>query len=139
MEETAVAKNREVPLCARSSYSFIPALRNDPKELTYFNNEKKDKHTSVFDSVFRRKEGYNEKLHRDDREHANNRGLDIYSEEISKPVPALSSSVYGRLLHLHEDPSDRCFVRVGHVNSEFYRKNGICHSVKEGYGSVTPA
>ncbi|MBN3290180.1 DYH5 protein, partial [Polypterus senegalus] len=87
----------------------------------------------------KKSEGYNEKLHRDDREHAKSRGLDVHSEEMSRPVPVLSSSDYGRHQAYALDKTDRQHVRVGLVRSEFYRKNGIYHSVEEGYGSVFPA
>ncbi|XP_033854157.1 cilia- and flagella-associated protein 90 isoform X2 [Acipenser ruthenus] len=86
-----------------------------------------------------RPDGYNQKLHRDDREHAKSRGLNLNNEEISRPVPVLSSSEYGRHLSNAVDKPGRKCVRVGLVRSEFYRRNGFGHSVEEGYGSVTPA
>lgn len=35
---------------------------------------------STYDSIFKRPEGYNEKLHRCDREHARSRGLNVNDE-----------------------------------------------------------
>ena len=35
---------------------------------------------SEYDFMYKRAEGYDNKLHRDDREHANARGLDLYAE-----------------------------------------------------------
>ncbi|RXM31486.1 hypothetical protein EOD39_6927 [Acipenser ruthenus] len=61
------------------------------------------------------------------------------TKEISRPVPVLSSSEYGRHLSNAVDKPGRKCVRVGLVRSEFYRRNGFGHSVEEGYGSVTPA
>ncbi|XP_028673635.1 uncharacterized protein C5orf49 homolog [Erpetoichthys calabaricus] len=127
------------PISSMSSFSYIPPVRKYSKELSYFNTEGKGQHISAFDCHFRKSEGYNEKLHRDDREHAKSRGLDVHSEEMSRPVPVLSSSDYGRHQAYALDKTDRQHVRVGYVRSEFYRKNGIYHSVEEGYGSVFPA
>uniref|UniRef100_H2ZY79 Uncharacterized protein n=1 Tax=Latimeria chalumnae TaxID=7897 RepID=H2ZY79_LATCH len=123
------------PLSTLTAFSYIPPRRTDPKELTYFNNERKKWVYSAYDGVFKRKDGYNEKLHRDDREHAKSRGLNVYSEEISKCVPALSSSVYGKHSHRHSDDTDRNFVRVGRVRVEFFRKNGVFY-IEQGYGAV---
>lgn len=49
-------------------------------------------------------------------------GLDVEEEERARSVPILSNSVYG-----HRPPLDipnRCHVRVGLVNREFYRNTG---------------
>ncbi|XP_028456045.1 trichohyalin-like [Perca flavescens] len=43
-----------------------------------------------------KEEGYDMRLHRDDRKHYKGRGLHIYEEEQSRAVPMRSSSVYGR-------------------------------------------
>lgn len=59
-------------------------------------------------------------------------------QEVSRPVPVLSSSAYGRR------PADELYrpgrqhSRVGHIQSEFFMKNGIVWNVAEGYGSVGP-
>lgn len=50
-------------------------------------------------------------------------GLDIFSEEDSKPFPILSSSEYGRRPAL--DVLDKQYVRVGTVKKDFYRSRGI--------------
>lgn len=42
-----------------------------------------------------------------------------------KEVPTLSSSIYGHNLDRHADHPDRKHVRIAHVRSEFYRRNGI--------------
>ncbi|XP_018422724.1 PREDICTED: uncharacterized protein C5orf49 homolog [Nanorana parkeri] len=93
----------------------------------------------AYDSIFKRSECYNEKLHRDDRAHAKHKGLDLHNEETSRPVPVLSSSEYGRHLHLIVDKVNRDHVRVGVVRLEFFRKSGMSKSLEEGYGCVTPS
>ncbi|XP_066547098.1 cilia- and flagella-associated protein 90 [Amia ocellicauda] len=132
-------KTTTAPLSSLSAFSHIPPRRTDPKELTYCNTAPKGREILTYDCLFRRDEGYNEKLHRDDREHAKSRGLDVHTEERSRPVPILSSSEYGRRFPLEIYKPGRQFVRVGIIRSEFCRKNGIQRSVEEGYGSVSPA
>ncbi|MCJ8749574.1 hypothetical protein PDJAM_G00178000 [Pangasius djambal] len=126
------------PLSAVSVFSFVPPRRNEPKERRYFNSTPKAPETHVYDCVFGRAEGYDMKLHRDDRQHARSRGLNIHTEEYSRPVAVLSSSEYGRRLPPLSYKPGRQFARVAHIRSEFYRKNGISNSVEEGYGSVFP-
>lgn len=139
MKMATTLKNGTLPVSSLSAFSYIPPKRSDPKELTYFNSKTKDEEILTYDCLFKRPDGYNEKLHRDDREHAKSRGLNLNNEEISRPVPVLSSSEYGRHLSNAVDKPGRKCVRVGLVRSEFYRRNGFGHSVEEGYGSVTPA
>ncbi|XP_066530227.1 cilia- and flagella-associated protein 90 [Hoplias malabaricus] len=126
------------PLSTLSVFSFIPPRRHEPKERRYFNRIPKAPEMYSYDCIHWRAEGYENKLHRDDREHAKSRGLDIYNEESSRPIPVLSSSEYGR----HQPPAlykpERQFVRVARIRSEFYRKNGITKTLEEGYGSVVP-
>ncbi|XP_036410967.1 uncharacterized protein C5orf49 homolog [Megalops cyprinoides] len=126
------------PISTLSAFSCIPSRRTDSKELTYFNSESKAQKIFMYDSLYRQTEGYNNKLPRDDREHANGRGLDIHSEELSRPVPVLSSSEYGRRPPPLIYKPSRQFVRVAHIRTEFFRKNGITQTVEEGYGSVVP-
>ncbi|XP_071957713.1 cilia- and flagella-associated protein 90-like [Antedon mediterranea] len=114
------------PLAAKSAFSYVPTVRKQPAERTVFNStqELEGEH-STFDQLFNWKEGYNNKLHRCDREHAKLRGLYVNEEEQVKDVPTLSSSVYGHKLELFNDPPGRAHVRVGHVKTEFYRRNGV--------------
>ncbi|KAH9504966.1 hypothetical protein Btru_061177 [Bulinus truncatus] len=113
--------------CELSAFSHIPANRKHiPKERTYFNSSSKDHYPgSRYDRLFAISDGYCNKIHRDDREHAKLRGLHAHDEEVEKAVPTLSSSIYGQKLNLHIDHPDRKHVRIGHVKSEFYRRNGI--------------
>ncbi|KAK7114606.1 cilia- and flagella-associated protein 90-like [Littorina saxatilis] len=115
--------------CEISSFSFIPTQRNEPAERTVFNSAKKERkgHDTydTYDRLFRKEIGYNNKLHRDDREHAKLRGLCVNNEEVLKPVPTLSSSEFGHRLQNEYDKPDRLHVRIGYVRSEFYRRNGI--------------
>ena len=47
------------------------------------------------------------------------------NQEKVKPVPTLASSEYGHRLENEYDKPDRLHVRIGYVQSEFYRRNGI--------------
>ncbi|CAH2283615.1 Hypothetical predicted protein [Pelobates cultripes] len=131
-------KCRQPPLSSMSAFSHIP-VKKRTKERSYFYRQNEDEHMPTYDTIFKRPQGYNEKLHRDDREHVKHNGLDIHAEEISRPVALLSNSEYGRHLQLHVDKMTRDHAKVGLVRLEFYRKNGISRSVEEGYGSVIPS
>lgn len=50
-------------------------------------------------------------------------GLDLFSEEESRPFPILSSSEYGRRPAL--DVLDKKYVRDCTVKKDFYRSRGI--------------
>ncbi|XP_056597954.1 cilia- and flagella-associated protein 90 isoform X1 [Triplophysa dalaica] len=135
MDASFEAKYR--PLSTLSVFSFIPPRRTETKEMRYLNNTPKASEMSLYDCINQTTEGYDNKLHRDDRTHAKARGLDIFSEESSRPVPVLSSSVYGRFTPSQHDLG-KTFGRVAHIRSDFYSKNGITWTVEEGFGSVTP-
>ncbi|KAI1901893.1 hypothetical protein AGOR_G00039120 [Albula goreensis] len=133
-----IPEDKTKPASTLSVFSYIPSRRTDPKELTYFNSDSKAQEIFMYDCIHRRSEGYDEKLHRDDREHAKGRGLDIHREEQSRPIAVLSSSEHGRRPSPLIYKPDRQFVRVAHIHAEFFRKNGITQNLAEGYGSVTP-
>ncbi|XP_022343045.1 cilia- and flagella-associated protein 90-like isoform X2 [Crassostrea virginica] len=123
--ETNTFKMKGRP-CELSAFSFIPTEREDPPERTVFNTPKQNRYPrSTYERLFRKEYGYNNKLHRDDREHAKSRGLVVNSEEKEKEVPTLSSSEYGHRLELFADHPDRQHVRIAHVRAEFFRRNGI--------------
>ncbi|KAG9279635.1 hypothetical protein AMEX_G5175 [Astyanax mexicanus] len=126
------------PLSTLSVFSFIPPRRNEPRERRYFYCSPQAPEVYLYDCTHRRAEGYDNKLHRDDRQHAKGHGLDIFSEESSRPIPVRSSSDYGRRLLPPLYKPGRQFVRVAHIRSEFYRKNGITKTLEEGYGPVVP-
>ncbi|KAM5158258.1 cilia- and flagella-associated protein 90 [Mantella aurantiaca] len=132
-------KNQQPHLSSLSAFSHIPSERKNPKTLSYFYQNNKEDYIPAYDSIFKRSEFYDEKLHRDDRAHAKHKGLDLHNEEISRLVPVLSSSEYGRHLHLNVDKVNREHVRVGVVRLEFYRKSGMSKSLEEDYGCVTPS
>ncbi|XP_007898719.1 uncharacterized protein C5orf49 homolog [Callorhinchus milii] len=132
-----IVRKSKQPLASLSAFSYIPE-RRDESEQTYFGNQKKGVSVLTYDRIFRAPQGYNNKIHRDDREHAKSLGLNVNAEEMARSVPVLNSSHYGKRLHLNIDPINRSFVRVAHVHAEFYRKNGISKSVEEGYGTVVP-
>ncbi|XP_055749744.1 uncharacterized protein CFAP90 [Salvelinus fontinalis] len=131
-------ESKTKPVSTISVYSYIPPRRTEPKERTYYNSDSKAREISLYDCIYRRAEGYDSKLHRDDREHSNSRGLDLYSEESSRPAPVLSSSEYGRRLPPVLYKPGRQFARISHIHTEFFRKNGITRNFEEGYGSVVP-
>ncbi|XP_064640236.1 cilia- and flagella-associated protein 90-like [Lineus longissimus] len=112
--------------CELSAYSFVPTHRQEPKERVFFNSDKKDRYTSsTYDRLFKQEEGYNNKLHRCDREHAKSRGLVVNSEEKIKIVPSLASTEYGHRLDKFIDHPDRKNARIAIVQQDFYRRNGI--------------
>jgi len=43
---------------------------------------------------------------------------------MSKDVPALPSSLYGKRLASAYDHPGRQYVRIGYVETDFYRRNG---------------
>ncbi|TKC43482.1 hypothetical protein EI555_007444, partial [Monodon monoceros] len=94
---------------------------------------------SLYDCVFKRNPGYNQKLHRDDREHAKSLGLHVNEEERERPVWVLTSSVYGRRIHQPVEPPNRDHSRAGHVKADFYRKNDIPSIKAPGFGHISPA
>jgi len=43
---------------------------------------------------------------------------------MSKDVPSLPSSLYGKRLTNMYDPPSRQYVRIGYIETDFYRRNG---------------
>ncbi|XP_062266398.1 cilia- and flagella-associated protein 90 [Platichthys flesus] len=126
------------PLSTLSAFSYIPPRRGEPEDMSYFHQESKVPEVSMYDRVYHQAEGYDMKLHRDDRKHSKGRGLDINKEERSRAVPVLSSSVYGHRPVPALDVTGRQYAHVACVRTEFFMKNGIIWNVAEGYGSVAP-
>ncbi|XP_071373309.1 cilia- and flagella-associated protein 90 [Centroberyx affinis] len=126
------------PLAALSVFSYIPPRREEAKETSYFNNDSKAPEVFMYDRLFHRADGYDNRLHRDDRKHSKGRGLDIYTEEKSRDVPVRSSSEYGRRPPPAAYQPGRQYVRVARMKAEFFKKNGIIWNVAEGYGPVVP-
>ncbi|XP_073319685.1 cilia- and flagella-associated protein 90 [Pagrus major] len=136
MDVTLEAQKR--PLATLSSFSYIPPRRKEPKEISIFNKDSRVPEVSMYDQVFHQAEGYDMRLHRDDRKHHKGRGLEIYEEEKSRAVPVRSSSEYGhRPVPISYQPG-RQYARVACTKAEFFMKNGIIWNVAEGYGSVAP-
>ncbi|XP_051007009.1 uncharacterized protein C5orf49 homolog [Acomys russatus] len=132
-------KPRPLPISAVSTFSYIPPRRQDPKELSYFSRESRTGVISLYDCVFNRRLDYNQKLHRDDREHAKHMGLHINEEEQERTVPVLMSSVYGKRIHQPIEPLNRGYGRVNHVQADFYRKNDIPSIKVPDFGHINPA
>ncbi|XP_030872679.1 uncharacterized protein C5orf49 homolog [Leptonychotes weddellii] len=77
---TLRGKPRPPPLSALSAFSYIPPRRLDPKEHSYYYRQAKTGVISLYDCVFNKSPGYDQKLHRDDREHAKSLGLHVNEE-----------------------------------------------------------
>nr|XP_005002364.2 uncharacterized protein C5orf49 homolog [Cavia porcellus] len=129
----------QLPLSAQSAFSYIPPRRQDPKEHSYFQRQAQTGIISLYDCVFKRRLDYNQKLHRDDREHAKALGLHVNEEEQERTVGVLTSSVYGKRIQQPIEPLNRDFGRVNHVQADFYRKNDITSIKEPSFGHITPA
>ncbi|XP_062943609.1 cilia- and flagella-associated protein 90 [Cynocephalus volans] len=136
---TLRAKPRPLPISALSAFSHIPPRRLDPKELSYYSRQSKPGIISLYDCVFKKNLDYNQKLHRDDREHAKSLGLRINEEEQERPVGVLTSSVYGKRVNQPLEPLNRDYRRANHVKADFYRKNDIPSIKEPGFGHIAPA
>ncbi|PKK34380.1 hypothetical protein A306_00001734 [Columba livia] len=123
---------------ALSAFSHIPARREGPPELSYFHRVGKTGDVSTYDAIFNRSEGYNEKLHRCDREHASSRGLNINEEEMARPVAVLSSSEYGRRVHKPLEQPIREHVKIDRLQAELYRTNGVTCLMGKPPSSLEP-
>ncbi|KAK2529777.1 hypothetical protein Q9233_006687 [Columba guinea] len=134
----AAAKGRQPPVSALSAFSHIPARREGPPELSYFHRVGKTGDVSTYDVIFNRSEGYNEKLHRCDREHASSRGLNINEEEMARPVAVLSSSEYGRRIHKPLEQPIREHVKIDRLQAELYRTNGVTCLMGKPPSSLEP-
>ncbi|CAI5780526.1 Hypothetical predicted protein [Podarcis lilfordi] len=129
-------RKHQLPLSAQSAFSYVPPQRKDPPELSYFHQESKPGIVSLYDCIFKRPMGYDEKLHRCDREHAKSRGLHINDEEKARPMAVLSSSEYGRRIDKPVEQLVRDHVRIKHVQAEFYRKNGIACLIEKSSRNI---
>ncbi|XP_040928780.1 uncharacterized protein CFAP90 isoform X1 [Betta splendens] len=69
------------PLSTLSSFSYIPPRRNQPKEMSYFKKDSEAPDVFMYDRVYNQAEGYDMRLHRDDRKHFKGSGLRINEEE----------------------------------------------------------
>ncbi|XP_047411840.1 uncharacterized protein C5orf49 homolog [Sciurus carolinensis] len=136
---TLRGKPRPPPISALSSFAYVPPRRQDPKEHSYYNRPSKTGIVSLYDCVFKRRLDYNQKLHRDDREHAKGLGLHINEEEQERPVGVLMSSVYGKRIHQPVEPLNRDYGRTNNVHADFYRKNDIPSLKEPGFGHISPA
>ncbi|KAM6318930.1 cilia- and flagella-associated protein 90 [Aegotheles albertisi] len=131
-------RRRRPPLCARSAFSHIPGRRERPPELGYFYREAKTGDVSTYDAIFKGPEGYNQNLRRSDRGHANSHGLNINEEEMTRPVPVLSSSEYGRRINKPIEQPIREHARINHMQADFYSKNGITCLLEKSSPSLDP-
>lgn len=94
------------------------------QDTSYFRAKTLHSKPSAYDRINHVVEGYNQNLHRDDREHAKSRGLTVNSEEIRVSVPSLSSSLYGHPRLKPLELTDRKHVRVEVCKKDFLRLGG---------------
>nr|XP_058148395.1 cilia- and flagella-associated protein 90-like [Dasypus novemcinctus] len=94
---------------------------------------------SLYDCIFKKNLDYNQKLHRDDREHAKSLRLHINEEEHERPTGVLTSSTYGKRIHQPVEPLNCDHGRASHVRADFYRKNDIPSIKAPGFGHISPA
>lgn len=116
--------------CEMSGYSFIPPLTQIPRGRKFYNNTRiiREKTESfIYDNIHHQNKELDVKAHRDDRQFSNFKGLRVKEEEVSKPVPSRTSSIYGhRMMRYGQiEPTDRTHVRMSKVNTEFFRRNGV--------------
>uniref|UniRef100_A0A8C8ZAX1 Uncharacterized protein n=1 Tax=Prolemur simus TaxID=1328070 RepID=A0A8C8ZAX1_PROSS len=135
---TLRGKAQSTPISALPGFSYIPPRRVEPQEHSYFYRQGQAGVISFYDCVFKRKLDYNQRLHRDDREHARSLGLHVNEEEQQRPVGVLSSSVYGRRINQPLEPQNRDHRRANHVRADFYRKNDIPSLKGPGFGHIQP-
>ncbi|XP_049623905.1 uncharacterized protein C5orf49 homolog [Suncus etruscus] len=136
---TLRGRTRPPPLAALSAFSYIPPRRMDPKEHSYYYRQGQTGVVSLYDCLFKRAQGYNQLLHRDDREHAKSVGLHINEEEQERTVALLTSSNYGKRINQVLEPLNRDHGRAMHIKTDFYRKNDIPSLREPGFGHITPA
>ncbi|XP_062031145.1 cilia- and flagella-associated protein 90-like [Lepus europaeus] len=136
---TLQARPRPLPISALSAFSYVPPWCLDRKEYSYYYRQGQKGIISLYDCVFERKLDYNQKLHRDDREHTKDLGLHVNKEEQERPVGVLASSIYGRRIHQPVEPLNWDFRSTNHVQAAFYRKNDIPSIKAPGFGHIAPA
>lgn len=128
--------------CELSAFSFVPPSRKHETTQRSIYNYKANQQAQLtnYDQLYKLKYDFDNKIHRDDRQHAKLYGLDVEKEELTKVMPSKSSSEYGKRVingpHndnqasigkyvIHYDPQDRKHARIATVKSEFYNRNGI--------------
>ncbi|XP_069709174.1 cilia- and flagella-associated protein 90 [Phaenicophaeus curvirostris] len=129
---------RQRPVCALSAFSYVPARREGPPELSYFYREAKTGDVFTYDAIFKKAESYNQYLHRCDREHAKSCGLNFNEEEMARPVAVLSSSEYGRHINKPIEQPIKDHARFNHLWAESYRENGITCLLEKPSSSLDP-
>jgi len=94
------------------------------QDIQYFDITTKRSPSCLYDRIKHNGMGYNEKLHRDDREHAKSRGLYLHEEERKRTVPATSNAMYGhRTLKLEKVLNKHNHVEI--CRQDFKRVNGV--------------
>ncbi|KAK3086588.1 hypothetical protein FSP39_020713 [Pinctada imbricata] len=80
--------------------------------------------SGTYDRLFHPCYDFDQKIHRDDRKHVLQIGRAVYDEEKHRPVPTLSSSLYGKRLDSELEPFCRGHVRIEHVLKGFSHRRG---------------
>ncbi|KAI4467422.1 hypothetical protein MML48_2g00006256 [Holotrichia oblita] len=95
------------------------------KDISYFRNERAKGHTAAFDLFFSYTKTFplfDPRKCRDDRKYLPDTWENIYEQEEGKPVPALTSMLYGRR-PLYDSPPGK-HNRRAHIQN-FYRKRQV--------------
>ncbi|KAF6123321.1 hypothetical protein HJG60_001864 [Phyllostomus discolor] len=96
--DTLRCKPRALPISAQAAFGYVPPRRQDPKEHSYYYRQAKTGIISLYDCVFKKTSGYNQKLHRDDREHAKSLGLHVNEEAQSETTRLFLWNTFRELL-----------------------------------------
>ncbi|XP_052790549.1 uncharacterized protein C5orf49 homolog isoform X2 [Mya arenaria] len=79
---------------------------------------------SPYERFFNAENGYNAKMHRDDRKSVDMIGCSIHEEEKNRTIPLLSSSLYGHRLGQSFETFSRSNVYVDRVRKGFLHRRG---------------
>ncbi|XP_066910868.1 cilia- and flagella-associated protein 90-like [Clytia hemisphaerica] len=106
--------------------NYQPSIPSDEKQsTTYFDITTKHNSTSAYDRVHHMTEGYNQKLHRDDRLHAKQHGLSLHKEESQRRVPVTSNAQYGAPNRLLLESHSKEHGHIEICKQDFNRRCGI--------------
>lgn len=97
-----------IPLVRCTTYCFLTYSGECYNKLIIFSLSSKTGTVSTYDSIFKRPEGYNEKLHRCDREHAKSCGLKI-NEEVTSSYLTVTFVKWLHWCQQHWRPPALCF------------------------------
>lgn len=105
--------------------NYQPLLGEQNLSTQYFDVTTKHHRVSTYDRVNHVTEGYNQKLHRDDRQHSKQHGLSLHQEEAQRRVPVTSNAQYGAPNRLLLERHTKKFGHVEICREDFNRRCGI--------------